>query len=199
MFLNKTCQLFFYSLNILIGNTLKLYFVTNKIIKFYWFSPEILYNSVQFGHSVVSDSLRPHESQRARPPCLSPTPGVHSDSRPSSHWCHPAISSSVVPFCSCPPSLPVSESFPMSQLFVWGGQSTGASALASFLPKKSQGWSLQNELVGSPCSPRDSILYSCFTRLKKSRITCLIQYFFLFKCSENKVHNNFNELEICTK
>ena len=99
------------------------------------------YQSVQFSHSVVSDSLRPHESQHARPPCPSPTPGVHSDSCPSSQWCHPAISSSVVPFSSCPQSLPASESFPMSQLFVWGGQSTRVSALASFLPKKSQGWS----------------------------------------------------------
>jgi len=91
--------------------------------------------------SVASDSLRRHESQHARPPCPSPTPGVHTDSRPSSQWCHPAISSSVVPFCSCPQSLPASESFPMSQLFPWGGQSTGVTALASFLPKKSQGWS----------------------------------------------------------
>ena len=98
-------------------------------------------SSVQFSRSVMSDSLRPHESQHARPPCLSPTPGAHSDSRPSSPWCHPAISSSVVPFSSCPQSLPASKSFPMSQLFAWGGQSTGVSALASFLPKKSQGWS----------------------------------------------------------
>ena len=97
--------------------------------------------SVQFSRSVVSDSLRPHESQHTRPPCSSPSPGIHSDSRPSSPWCHPAISSSVVPFSSCPRSLPASESFPMNQLSTWGGQSTGASALASFLPKKSQGWS----------------------------------------------------------
>ena len=83
----------------------------------------------------------PHESQNSRPPCPSPTPGVHSDSRPSSQWCHPAISSLVVPFSSCPQSLQVSESFPMSQLFTWGGQSTAVSASASFLPKKSQGWS----------------------------------------------------------
>ena len=96
--------------------------------------------SVQFS-SVVSDSLWPHETQHARPPCPSPTPGVHSDLRPSSQWCHPAISSSVVAFSSCPQSLPASESFPMSQLFTWRGQSTGVSALASFLPKKSQGWS----------------------------------------------------------
>ena len=99
------------------------------------------FSSVQFSRSVVSDSLRPHEPQHARPPCPSPSPGVHSDSRPSSRWCHPSISSSVVPFSSCPQSLPASESFPMSQLFAWGGQSTGVSALASFLPKKSQGWS----------------------------------------------------------
>ena len=78
----------------------------------------ILYiSSVQFSCSVVCDSLRPHESQHARPPCPSPSPGVHSDSRPSSQRCHPAISSSVVPFSSCPQSLPASESFPMSQLF----------------------------------------------------------------------------------
>ena len=98
-------------------------------------------NSVQFSCSFVSDSLRPHESQHARPPCPSPTPGVHSHSHLSSQWCHPAISSSVIPFSSCPLSLPASESFPVSQLFAWGGQSTGVSALASILPKKSQGWS----------------------------------------------------------
>ena len=96
--------------------------------------------SDQISRSVVSDSLQPHESQHARPPCPSPTPRVHSDSRPSSQWCYPAISSSVVPFSSCPQSLSASESFPMSQLFAWGGQSTGVSALASVLPKKSQGW-----------------------------------------------------------
>ena len=98
-------------------------------------------SSVQFSRSVVSDSLRPHESQHTRPPCPSLSPGVHSDSRPLSRWCHPAISSSVVCFSSCPQSLPASEYFPISQLFTWGGQSTGVSALASFLPKKSQGWS----------------------------------------------------------
>ena len=89
----------------------------------------------------MSDSLQPHESQHVRPPCPSPTPGVHSDSCPLSRWCHPAISSYVIPFSSCPQSLPASESFPMSQLFAWGGQSIGVSALASVLPKKSQGWS----------------------------------------------------------
>ena len=97
--------------------------------------------SDQISCSVVSDSLQTHESQHTRPPCPSPTPGVHSDSRQSSQWCHPAISSSVIPFSSCPQSLPASESFPMSQFFACGGQSTGVSASASFLPKKSQGWS----------------------------------------------------------
>ena len=101
----------------------------------------VQFSSVQFIRSAVSDSLQPHELQHARPPCPSPSPGDHSDSCPSSQWCHPAISSSVIPFSSCPQSLPASESFPMSQLFAWGGQSTGVSALASFLPKKSQGWS----------------------------------------------------------
>ena len=105
------------------------------------------FSSVQFSHSVVFDSLWPHELQHARPPCPSPTPGVHSDSHPSSPWCHPAISSSVVPFSSCHQSLPAWESFPMSQLFAWGGQSTGVSALAPFLPKKSQGWS-PSEWIG---------------------------------------------------
>ena len=99
------------------------------------------FSSVRFSRSVVSDSLPPHESQHARPPCPSPTPGVHPDPRPSRQWCHPAISSSVIPFSSCPQSLPASESFPMSQLLASGSQSTGVSALASFLPKKSQGWS----------------------------------------------------------
>ena len=97
--------------------------------------------SVQFSRSVVSNFLQPHELRYARPPCPSPTPGVHSNSCPSSRWCHPAISSSVIPFSSCPQSLPASESFPMSQLFAWGGQSTGVSALASFLPKNTQDWS----------------------------------------------------------
>ena len=104
-------------------------------------------SSVQFSCSVVSGSLWPHESQHSRPPCPSPSPGVHSDSRSSSLWCHPAISSSVVPFSSCSQSFPASESFPMSQLLAWGGQSTGVLALASFLPRKSQGWS-PSEWIG---------------------------------------------------
>ena len=100
------------------------------------------FSSVQFSHSVVSDSLRPHESQHARPPCPSPTSRVHSNSCASSQWCHPAISSSVVPFSSCPQCLPASGSFPMSQLFAWGGQSIGVSDSASVLPMNTQDWSL---------------------------------------------------------
>ena len=97
--------------------------------------------SVQFSSVTQScPTLQPHELQHARPPCPSPTPGVHPNSCPSSQWCHPAISS-VIPFSSCPQSFPASESFPVSQLFAWGGQSTGVLASASFTPKKSQGWS----------------------------------------------------------
>ena len=102
---------------------------------------EIRLRSDQISLSIVSDSLRPHESQHARPPCPSPSPGVHSNSRPSSQWWHPSISSSVIPFSSCPQSLPASESFLMSQLFASGCQSIGVSALASELPKNTQDWS----------------------------------------------------------
>ena len=99
------------------------------------------FSSVQFSRSVMSDSLRLLELKDARPPCPSPTLGVHSNSCPSSQWCHPTISSSVVPFSSCPQSLPASESFPMSQLIAWSGQSIGVLALASVLPKNTQDWS----------------------------------------------------------
>ena len=101
----------------------------------------IIGSSVQFSRSVVSDPLQPHESQHARPPCPSPTPGVHPNSCPSSQWCHPAISSSVVHFSSCPQSLPASGSFLISQLFAWGGQSIGVSASASVLPMNTEDWS----------------------------------------------------------
>ena len=110
----------------------------------YWIAQKMLLStlwwpsSVQFSSvSVVSYSLQPHELQHARPPCPSPTPGIHPNSCPSSRWCHPAISSSVVPF-SCPQSLPAAESFPMSQLFAWGDQSIGVSASASVLPMNTQ-------------------------------------------------------------
>ena len=95
----------------------------------------------QFNHSVMSDSLRPHESQHARPPCPSQTPKVYSNSCPSSQWCDPTISSSVIPFSFCLQPLPASGSFPTSQLFTWGGQSIGVSASASVLPMNTQDWS----------------------------------------------------------
>ena len=97
------------------------------------------FTSVQFSRLVMSDSLRPHELQHARPTCPSPTPGVHPNPCPLIRWCHPTISSSVNPF-SCPQSLPASESYPMSQHFTWGGQSIEVSALASVLPKNTQDW-----------------------------------------------------------
>ena len=99
------------------------------------------FSSVQFSHPVVSNSLRPHESQNTRLPCPSPIPGVYSNSYPSSWWCHPTMSSSVVPFSSCSLSIPASGSFPMSQLFSWGGQSIGVSTSASVLPMNTQDWS----------------------------------------------------------
>ena len=116
----------------------------------------MLISSVQFSLSVLSDSLRPHESQHARPPCQSLTSGVYSNPCPLSRWCHPTISSSVVPSSSCPQSLQASGSFPMSQLFARGGQSTGFQ-----LQHQSFQWTprtdlLSDGLVGSPCSPRDS-------------------------------------------
>ena len=98
------------------------------------------FSSVQFNRSVVYDSLRPHEPQHARPPCPSPTPGVYPNSCPLSWWCHPTISSSVVPFSSCPQHLPASGSFQMSQLFASGGQIIGVSASTSVLPMNTQDW-----------------------------------------------------------
>ena len=112
-------------------------FYTVSKMNFYNYLEKVIniyFCSFQFSCSVVSDSLWPHESQHARPPCPSPTPRVHPNSCASSRWCHPAISYSVIPFSSCPQSLPAAGSFPMSQLFAWGGQSTGVSALASVLP-----------------------------------------------------------------
>ena len=113
-----------------IPSTWNSFYIHKKMSNKYLLNEFINKSVVQFSLSVVSDSSRPHESQHARTPCPSPTPGVHWDSRPSSQWCHPAISSSVIPFSSCPQSLPASESFPMSQLFAWGGQSTVVSASA---------------------------------------------------------------------
>ena len=102
---------------------------------------ELNWTMSQFSQfSSVTQSCPSHELQYARPPCPSLTPRVHSNSCPSSWWCHPAISSSVIPFSSCPQSLPASGSFPMSQLFTWGGQSIGVPVLASVLPMNTQDW-----------------------------------------------------------
>ena len=150
----------------------------------------------QFSCSVVFSSFRPPALQHTRPLCPSPTPGVHSDSRPSTQWCHPAISSSVVPFSSCPQSLPASESFPMSHLFAWGGQSTGVSALASFLPKKSQGWSpsewtgwISSQSKGTAYQMHDSVSLTSVHELNKmhdsaSWIQCFLK-------QHNKMYNVF--------
>ena len=116
--------------------------------------------SVQFICSVTSDSLWPRESQHARPPCPSPTPGVHPNSCPLSWWCHPTISYSVVPFSSCPQSLWGSGSFQMSQLFAWGGQSTGVSASTSVLPRNTQDWSPLGWTGWISLQSRDSQEYS---------------------------------------
>ena len=109
--------------------------------QFTWLKMWLRFSSVQFSHSVVSDSLRPHELQHARPPCKSPTARVQPIPCPLSRWCHPIISSSVVPFSSCPQSFPASGSFPMSQLFASGGQSIGVSPSTSVLPMNTQEWS----------------------------------------------------------
>ena len=110
----------------------------NYFIMLCWF---LLYRSDQISRSVVSNSLRPHESQHTRLPCPSPTPGVYSNSCPLSRWWHPTISSSVVPFSSCLQSFPASVSFQMSQFFASGGQNVGVSASASVLPMNTQDWS----------------------------------------------------------
>ena len=116
----------------------------------------IQFSSVQFSHSVTSNSLWPHEPQHARLPCPSPTPGVYPNPCPLSRSCHPPISFSFVPFSSCPQSFPASGSFPMSQLFTSGGQSTGVLASTSVLPMNTQDWSPLVWIGWIPCSPRDS-------------------------------------------
>ena len=155
------------------------------------------FSSVQFSHTVMSDSLRPHESQHTRPPCPSPTPRVYSNSCASSRWCHPAISFSIVPLSSCPQSVPASGSFPVSQLFTSGGQSIECQ-----LQHQSFQWTprtdlLQDGLVGSPCSPRDSqessptpqfksINFSALSFLHSPTLTSI-------KCTEGKKNLNMFE------
>ena len=110
--------------------------IGNKLLKTH--CQIIIFSSIQFSRSVVSDSLQLHELQQARPPCPSPTPGIYPNSCPLSQWCHPVVSSSVVPFSSCPQSFPASGSFQMSQLFASGGQRIGVSASTSVLPMNTQ-------------------------------------------------------------
>ena len=153
--------------------------------------------SIKSSFSSVAQScpilLRTHELQHARPPCPSPTPRVHSDSHPSSQWCHPAISSSVVPFSSCPQSLPASESFPMSQLFTWGGQSTRISASASFPPKKCQGWSLSEWTGWISCNPRDTQESSPTPQFKSIRSTELS---FLYSPTLTSIHDYWKNITL---
>ena len=115
--------------------------MTNKQMKRYSISSDIQFSSAQFSHSVVSNSLQPHGLQHASPPCPSPTPGVYPNSCPLSWWCHPAISSSVIPFSSYPQSFPASGAFPVIQFFASGSQSIGASVSTSVLPVNTQDWS----------------------------------------------------------
>ena len=119
---------------------LRVFFFCLKHSSFY-ITVSLLHSSVQFSCSVVSNSLRPHELQRARPPCPSPAPRAYPNPCPSSWWCHPSISSCIIAFSSCPQSFLALGSFPMSQLFTWGGQSIGVSASTSVLPMNTQNWS----------------------------------------------------------
>ena len=147
----------------------------------------------------MSYSLCPHNLQHARPPCPSPSPGVYSNSCPSSWWWHPAISSSAVPFSSCPQSLPASGSFPMSQLFAWAGQSIGVSASGSVLPMNTQdrfplGWT-----VRSLCSPRDSQESSPTPQFKSINFSVLS---FLHSPTLTSIHDHwknhsFDQMDLC--
>ena len=143
----------------------------------------VQFSSIQFSCSVVFASLWPHESQHTRPPCPSPTPRVHSNSCPPSRWCHPAISSSVIPFSSCPQFLPAPESFPMSQLFTWGGQSIGICfsispsneqpGLISFRMDWLDLLAVQGTLKSSPTPQFKSINFSALSFLHRPTLTSI--------------------------
>ena len=141
-------------------------------------------SSVLFSHSVMSNSLQPHEPQHARPPCPSPTPGVYSNSCPLTQRCHPIISSSAVPF-SCLQSFPASRSFPMSQSFASGGQTIGVSASTSVLPVNTQNWSplgwtgwisLQSKGLSSPTPQFKSIISLTLRFLYSPTLTSIHDY-----------------------
>ena len=141
---------------------------------------------VQFSHSVVSDSLWPHRLQHTRLPCSSPTPGVYPNSCPLSRWCHPTISSSVIPFSSCPQSFPASGSFPMSQFFTSSGQSIGVSVSTSVLSMNIQDWFPLGWTGWSPCSPRDSQESSPTPQFKSINSSVLS---FLYSPTVTSIHN----------
>jgi len=143
---------------------------------------------VQFSCSVMSDSLLLHELQHARSPCPSTASGVYPNSCPSSRWWHPAISSSVVPFSSCPQTLPVSGSFPMSQLFSWGAQSIGVSASTSVLQWTPRTDLLWDGLVESPCSPRDSQEFSPTPQFKSINSSA---FSFLYSPTLTSIHDHW--------
>ena len=145
-------------------------------------SSKLSLSSVQFSHSIMSDSLHPHEPQHARPPCSSPAPRVHPNPCPLSQWCHPTISSSVIPFSSHLQSFPASGPFPVSQVFASGGQSSGASASASVLPMIFRTDFLQDGLVGSPCSPRYSQESSLTPQFKSINSLPLRLLYYLLTC-----------------
>ena len=147
-----------------------------------------MFSSVQFIRSVMSNSSWPHESQHARPPCPSPTPGVYSNSYPLSQWCHPIISSSVVPFSSCSQSFPESGSFLMSQLFSSGGQSIGVSASTSVLPMNTQDWSPLGWTGWISCCPRDSQESSPTPQLKSINSSVLS---FLYSPTLTSIHDHW--------
>ena len=147
-------------------------------------------HSVQFSHSVMSNSLWPHELQHARPPCPSPTPRVYSNPCPSSWWCHTTISSSVIPFSSCPQSFPASGSFQMSQLFAWGGQGIGVSASTSVLPMNTQDWSPLGWTGWIPCSPKDSQESSPTPRFKSINSSVLS---FLYSPTLTSIHDYWKD------
>ena len=148
--------------------------------------PPKVHSSVQFTCSVVSDSLRPHGLKHPRPPCPSPTPRVYSNSCPLSWWCHPTISFSVVPFCSCLQSFPASGSFPMNWLFTSGGQSIEPSASAWVLPTNIQDW-FPLGLTGSPCSTKES--QESFKDFYKNK-SCFL-YTLVYKCITTVTKWNF--------
>ena len=146
------------------------------------------FSSVQFSDSVMSDSLQPHEPQHARPPCPSPAPGVHPNPCPLSQWCHPTISSSVVPFSSCPQSFLASGSLQMSQLSASGGQNIGVSASTSVLSMNTKDWSPLGWIGWSPCSPRNSQESSPIPQFESINSSVLS---FLYSSTLTSIHNHW--------